>query len=201
MLEDSNSCTAVCAKIGLSKPLKGRAGYTTFLSARSAIERNGALFQTLQAVESEHPMRPPSKGNTSPLMVLPLRGLSLSSQETLSYALIESLYETHPTGHQLKEILPFLTEVPARVGHHAALDSAVTCIISAHRSLIQNHITESEVTAGYDKYVEALISLREAIEDPVQSTSSETLCATIVMGMYEVSFFWFAFSLPRLELP
>jgi hypothetical protein len=80
----------------------------------------------------------------------------------------------------------FFDFIPARMGFNTALDDAVSCLCS-----IYSH--KYSTPYGYQKhifqsYVRALSSLRGCLEDPVVRMESETLCASMLLQMCEVSF-------------
>lgn len=76
----------------------------------------------------------------------------------------------------------FFQFVPARMGRNAALDDAVSCLCGIYRS-------PYNLYAGiYQSYVKALSSLRGCLTDASLRMESETLCASILLQMCEVSF-------------
>lgn len=76
----------------------------------------------------------------------------------------------------------FFQFIPARVGHNAALDDAVSCLCDIYSSPYSFHM------GIYQSYVRALSSLRCYLSDTSLQMSSETLCASILLQMCEVSF-------------
>lgn len=85
-----------------------------------------------------------------------------------------------PTGFE-----SFLSFVPARLGHNAALDDAVECLVTLYSTLfLPDHHTKNRHRS---KYVQALASLRGCLADSSIALSSETLCATLLLSIYEVS--------------
>lgn len=94
----------------------------------------------------------------------------------------------------------YLAVLPSRAGENVAMDSAVQCLATAVRLYYSNvlSIKAGEVIAtsedmnlmlGY--HINALNCLRQALNDPVQASSAETLCATELLCCFEV----------RLNLP
>lgn len=75
----------------------------------------------------------------------------------------------------------FFQFVPARMGRNAALDDAVSCLCSIYCSPYNFH------TGIYQSYVKALSSLRGCLSDTSVQMESETLCASILLQMCEVS--------------
>jgi hypothetical protein len=64
---------------------------------------------------------------------------------------------------------PFIQEVPARIGHNAALDAAVAVLVNVHTSLV------------YKKAADEIVSPELYIRSP------NTLCASVLLGLVEVS--------------
>ena len=75
----------------------------------------------------------------------------------------------------------FFQYVPARMGRNAALDAAVSCLCDIYCS--PYHFP----TGIYRSYARALSSLRSYISDNSLQMESETLCASILLQMCEVS--------------
>lgn len=85
----------------------------------------------------------------------------------------------------LQSVGSFFEFIPARLGYNEALDKAVSCLCSIYRgapSAPYNH--QQEI---YQSYIRALSSLREHISDTSLRITSETLCASILLQMCEVS--------------
>ena len=76
----------------------------------------------------------------------------------------------------------FFQYVPARIGRNAALDAAVSCLCEIYCSPYSFQIST------YQKYVNAISSLRRCLCDTSLQMESETLCASILLQMCEVSF-------------
>ncbi|MCJ1309569.1 hypothetical protein MMC25_003229 [Agyrium rufum] len=73
----------------------------------------------------------------------------------------------------------YLAEVPRRLGTNAALDAAAESLVSAYA-----FYCSGALTAGYhplSKYNNAISALRHILDDPVRATSSETLCAIMML--------------------
>ena len=76
----------------------------------------------------------------------------------------------------------FFQFVPARMGRSVALDDAVSCLCGIYSS------PYSLDTGVYKGYAKALSSLRGCLSDDSLRMKSETLCASILLQMCEVSF-------------
>ena len=75
----------------------------------------------------------------------------------------------------------FFRYVPARLGRNPALDDVVSCICGIYSS--QYSFNERI----YQKYAKALSSLRGSFDDKSLQMESETLCASILLQLCEVS--------------
>lgn len=79
----------------------------------------------------------------------------------------------------------FLQDIPARLGNNEALDSAVKALTAAHSSFcLYNRATPDALV----KYSAALRVLRFYLNDPVKASSSETLCAVMLLLMCQVRY-------------
>jgi len=76
--------------------------------------------------------------------------------------------------------------IPARLGTSNALDMAVRCLTVHHLGITQGN--EEIVRHGRYAYGKALCNLQKAINDPGEALSSETLCATMILSIYEVDY-------------
>ena len=84
----------------------------------------------------------------------------------------------------LRQIASFFEYIPARLGHNAALDDAISCV-----SAIYCKAPSAPYSANkslYQKYVAALSSLRTNLTDPALRMEPETLCASIILQLCEV---------------
>lgn len=122
---------------------------------------------------------PPSDGTLSP----PPRMIH-SPDHGLVRGLINAL-TTGSVGHRMSLFGSFITEVPARIGHNAALDAAVACLVHAHSSLVHNR--GANEIAPPVLYIRAIQKLQGCLEDPIQGFSPNTLCASVLLSLVEVS--------------
>lgn len=83
--------------------------------------------------------------------------------------------------HSLTLYVEFL---PSRMGCNIALDSAIDAIICALRDLCRS--SKKTSVATLTAYAQALVDLQDMIEDLVECLSAETLCATQLLGYFEV---------------
>lgn len=91
----------------------------------------------------------------------------------------------------LRLIGSFFDFLPARLGRNAALDAAVSCLCDVYSGAPS--APYSSQRSIYQSYVRALSSLRCCVGDTSIRMESETLCASILLHMCEVS------SLPPMD--
>jgi hypothetical protein len=80
----------------------------------------------------------------------------------------------------------FFQFIPARLGHNVALDDAVSCLSGIYCDKSSLH-DKSKSLVNYENYVRALRSLQSCLNDEMLSLRSETLCASILLQICEVS--------------
>jgi hypothetical protein len=78
---------------------------------------------------------------------------------------------------------PFLKDLPRRLGHSAALDAAVK-VLAASYPYFYGRVVPRDVLIKYGK---ALRTLREALNDPAEIRSPDTLCAIYLISICQVS--------------
>ncbi|KAF2205070.1 hypothetical protein GQ43DRAFT_428457 [Delitschia confertaspora ATCC 74209] len=113
-----------------------------------------------------------------------LRRPSPSFYQVLSQALFDALTASGlQPGHHMSAFGPFMFKIPERVGHNAALDAAVACLVHAHSSLV--HRKGATEIANPRLYLSAVQALQTCLEDPQEGMSSNTLCASVLLGLVE----------------
>jgi hypothetical protein len=80
---------------------------------------------------------------------------------------------------------PFICEVPSRLGHNPALDAAAAVLVNAHTSLVHKK-TSMEIVSP-QLYLRAIKTLQTCLEDPHQGMSANTLCASVLLSLVEVT--------------
>ncbi|KAB8336682.1 hypothetical protein FH972_020993 [Carpinus fangiana] len=78
----------------------------------------------------------------------------------------------------------FLEDVPRHLGTNEALDASAECLISAYSLFCRKD--NMLVKPILSKYGRALSKLQQCLADPDKSHSTETLCATMVLMIFEV---------------
>jgi hypothetical protein len=104
--------------------------------------------------------------------------------QALSRAFIDAL-SSGGVGHSMAAFGPFMYEIPRRIGHNAALDAAAACLVHAHSSLVQRKPATEVATPRL--YLPAVQALQTSLENPREGMSANTLCASVLLGLVEVS--------------
>jgi hypothetical protein len=86
-----------------------------------------------------------------------------------------------------KELSSYISHVPCRLGQGDTLDVAVDCVVAAFHHLYLPPISRSRSAHNtISLYTHALKSLQNALYEPEQSLSAETLCAIVLLCIFEV---------------
>jgi hypothetical protein len=113
-----------------------------------------------------------------------LKQPSPSEHHELARALIAAT-TTGSSGVRMSVFGPFIREVPSRLGHNAALDAAAAVLVNAHTSLVHKKLALGIVSPQL--YLRAIKTLQTCLEDPHQGMSTNTLCASVLLSLVEVS--------------
>jgi hypothetical protein len=87
----------------------------------------------------------------------------------------------------LKSHGDFYSFIPSRLGRNPALDDTISCLCGIYTDTLTNNRTTSEIAIR--RYAKSLNSLRTCLEEPRRRIESETICASIVLQLCEVSSF------------
>jgi hypothetical protein len=93
--------------------------------------------------------------------------------------------ENDDAGYSISDFGSFMQEVPRRVGHNAALDAAVTCLIHTRSAMITIKALNNLETPKH--YLAAVQKLQHCLEDRIDGMSPNTLCAAVLLSLVEVS--------------
>src|SRR3569833_396523 len=97
--------------------------------------------------------------------------------------LIETLY-LDQSRMEIMFLSPWLPKVPARLGRKITLDSAA-CAFAMH--LLGKARQDADmIKQSRAIYGQSLFALQQALDHPVEWKTSETLCATMMLCMFEV---------------
>ena len=124
------------------------------------------------------------KGPVLSRLNVAMRGPPLSSADVLAYQFIETFRPDLPPGKSLASFGSFIIEIPRRVGANKACDLAIRSVSLAHGSLIKGG--EYSVTLSRTQYAKALVELQICLCNQEQAFSVHTLCATVLLAIYEV---------------
>ena len=105
-----------------------------------------------------------------------------SPQQNLARALHEAL-ETGGAGHQMAGFGAFIRDIPSRIGHNTALDTAVACLVNVHSTLVRQKDTNDIVNPQL--YLRAVQTLQTNLGDHQKGLTSNTLCASVILGIVE----------------
>ncbi|KAH4915912.1 hypothetical protein HBI56_226980 [Parastagonospora nodorum] len=161
--------------------------YKSLTQLNEKYAKNGSVVhkfrisQENSAVQKRRPQRSVTKSLSPPKSPF-LRQPSPSQHHELARALIAAT-TTGSVGVRMSVFGPFIREVPARLGHNAALDAAVAVLVNAHISLVQKK-TALEIVSP-QLYLRAIRALQTCLEDVQQGMSSNTLCASVILSLVE----------------
>ncbi|OCL11080.1 hypothetical protein AOQ84DRAFT_361845 [Glonium stellatum] len=127
--------------------------------------------------ESTASMEPDNRHRSA----LPLQ-IKRSRQRTLSAELVAAL-SLGGEGQQLSHFGSYIKQIPGRLGHSSALDAVVACLVNAHASMLRKMPAPELLDPKL--YLKAVKALQMALEDPRESLSENTLCATALLGIIE----------------
>lgn len=77
----------------------------------------------------------------------------------------------------------FFPFIPGRLGSNAALDAAISCLCNIYSDALTGRNTSAATTK---KYVASLEALQVCVADPIVRIQSETICASLIIQIYEV---------------
>ena len=108
----------------------------------------------------------------------------LSQTDLLAHEFFATFRPDLPQGKSLATLGSFIAEIPRRMGSNQACDLAAKCICLEHRFLLTGK--KQSIAPSRVHYGEALVELQRCLDSPIQAFSPDTLCATILLTIYEV---------------
>ena len=98
--------------------------------------------------------------------------------------MIDHLFMLRPQG-EIIFLAPWFTDIPKQIGRRVQLDSAV-CAFTMH---LLGKVTGDSRLIGESRslYGRSLGSLQKALNHPIEWRSAETLCATMILCLFEAS--------------
>lgn len=79
----------------------------------------------------------------------------------------------------------FFHHLPSRIGQNAALDAALRALLHEHQTFL-TYGSDMRTSDDVKDYSEALRLIRNDLTSHRNKTSTETVCAALVLGLYEV---------------
>ena len=79
---------------------------------------------------------------------------------------------------------PFLEDIPRHLGLNDSLDTAADALVAAYGQFRTTGRATNEL--GLRKYSRALHTLRNCLEEPQKACMTETLCAIMILMVFEV---------------
>ena len=111
-------------------------------------------------------------------------GVPMNSTARLSASLLHALYSGDPWGLRLQDFGLYIVDLPQRLGQNKALDAAVDTFLHSYQCMQRGEkiLRQSELV----RYASAIKLLREVVSTPDEATTSETMCAALLLYQYEV---------------
>jgi hypothetical protein len=113
---------------------------------------------------------------------------SISSPTSYQAQCLSILVDHLPKQNGSSDILimsRWMSFLPSRFGRSKALDTAIACFTTQQIGTSQND--QKMLGYGRSAYVQALGRLQKAINSPTEAGTSDTLCAAMLLCIYEVS--------------
>jgi hypothetical protein len=150
---------------------------------------NGSVVHKFRISHNGTTLQKRAPRRTSGLNLTPprspfLRQPSPSQHHELARAWIAATTTGSP-GVRMSVFGPFIQDVPARLGHNSALDAAVAVLVNTHTALVQKKRALEVVSPQL--YLRAIKTLQTCLDDPQQGMSSNTICASVILSLVEVS--------------
>jgi hypothetical protein len=108
----------------------------------------------------------------------------LSPLDKLAYRFCEMLRLDLQGGATLASFGKFMIEVPHRIGLQKLYDLSVESVCLAHGALLAR--SERLLLRSREVYGHALYNLQQCLKNGLGARSSETLCGTVLLSIYEV---------------
>lgn len=143
----------------------------------SGVKRFVFKSENLQAAKKSSKAVIVTKTNPTPAPVL-------SNERTLISGNLVHILNLDEPAFDISTFGSFVVDLPRHVGSSKSLDAAISAFIAGFGTL-QNR-TLSKVNA-LDRYVFALKTLRETMNDPIQANTKDNMCAIYLVAICQVS--------------
>lgn len=118
-----------------------------------------------------------------------LLGPLLSSRDLHPSSLLPHEAKAQFLMSRSKRLASYVFHIPSRSGHNSTLDSAVACVAAVVREVYSYEGTPSKFRCSAQSlalYGLALQNLHTSLQSAERSLEAETLCATELLGLFEV---------------
>lgn len=119
-----------------------------------------------------------------PMPKIPIQSVSFSPEDILAHHFSSTFTPHLPRGKGLAKFGMFIKEVPRHVGLNKACDLSMMAVYHAHNALLTGN--EKSLIQSRKYYGSALVELQHLLAGTRQRISEETLCAAMLLGIYEV---------------
>jgi hypothetical protein len=122
-----------------------------------------------------------------PQQTIPLpQVVPISAHNQLSLELCETFRQGLPINKRLSSFSrpAFVMDLPRHVGLSLASDLAMKAVCLAHNTLLNTN--ERSLVQSRVYYSRAIADLQRCVADPEQAGTTGTLCATMLLGIFEV---------------
>lgn len=110
---------------------------------------------------------------------------SPSSYQAQCLSVLVDHLPRHNANSDILIMAHWMSFLPSQFGRRKLLDAAITCFTTQQIGTTQKDRRMLEY--GHTTYIQALGRLQKAINSPREAASSETLCAAMLLCIYEVS--------------
>ena len=150
------------------------------VTIRSQPNKHGA-FHKLRFLQFSEVMKASKAMSEALIRTVPPSPSEAIARELLaSYKYQEARYQLFAYGDR------FADHVVQRVGQSITLDSAIECIVHAYASMRRSELSSQWINKKL--YAQALHRLQRSLENPSECYATETLCATLILGILETRF-------------
>ncbi|WXC54165.1 hypothetical protein SNK03_000170 [Fusarium graminearum] len=168
-----DACRRQKKKCDQAKPTCSRCARLKVPCSGSGVKRFVFKSENLQAAKKSSKAVIVTKTNPTPAPVL-------SNERTLISGNLVHILNLDDPAFDISTFGSFVVDLPRHVGSSKSLDAAISAFIAGFGTL-QNR-TLSKVNA-LDRYVFALKTLRETMNDPIQANTKDNMCAIYLVAI------------------
>lgn len=134
--------------------------------------------------KSTHPAKPRELQEQNSKTLTPTIQSSGLNRAQLVACFVSDIFPFEHLIHNLTFLGSWLWQIPRYIGTSPALDAAAQCLALAYRG--RDSCNSMVLQHSRHAYIRALHNLSKALQDPRIGLSSEILCASMLLGQYEV---------------